>query len=75
MKKTAFAGIDIGTTGAKCCIFDENEKLVATDKRNYRIIQPRPGWVEQDPDEILSAVYSSIRESIELAGDMYEIKL
>jgi len=73
MAKTAFIGIDIGTTGARCCIFDGDGRLISMAKRNYRIIQPKPGWVEQDPDEVVSAVYSSIKESLELANGEYEI--
>lgn len=73
-KKIAFAGVDIGTTGARCCLFDGDGVLLSTAKRNYRMIQPKPGWVEQDPDEILNAVYTSIREALSGLKGEYELE-
>ncbi|MBC7330860.1 MAG: gluconokinase [Synergistetes bacterium] len=67
-------GIDIGTTGARCCIFDGDGKLLSIAKRNYRIFQPKAGWVEQDPDEILEALYFSIREALSRLEDGYEVE-
>ncbi|MCS7232833.1 MAG: gluconokinase [Synergistetes bacterium] len=73
-KKIAFAGVDIGTTGARCCIFDGNGVLLSTAKRNYRMIQPKIGWVEQNPDEIVSAVYTSMSEALSQLKGGYEIE-
>lgn len=73
MKKKAFIGLDIGTTGARSCIFDETGKLLAMEKKNYQLIQPRPGWVEQDPDEIVEAVLVCLKESLNKMNSDFEI--
>lgn len=74
-KRVAFLGIDIGTTGARCCAFDEDGQALSIAKRNYRVIQPKPGWVEQDPEEILKAVYDSVAQAIASLRDEYEVEV
>jgi len=49
-------GIDIGTTGTKAVVFDEDGKMLATAYRTYEEKFPRPGWVEMDPDLMWKAV-------------------
>lgn len=43
------AGIDVGTSGVKCIIIDENGAVMASATENYPIIIPQDGWSEQDP--------------------------
>ena len=61
-------GIDEGTTGCKTCVFDENGTLVGSDYREYPCYYPRPGWVEQTPDDILPALFESCRSAIAQSG-------
>ena len=42
-------GIDIGTSGTKTLICDEDGKVIATAMAEHPISSPRPGWSEQDP--------------------------
>ena len=42
------AGIDVGTTGTRCIIFDLEGKVVAGAYREYGSNYPHPGWAEQD---------------------------
>jgi len=58
-------GVDEGTTGCKAILFSEDGKQIASSSREYPSYYPQPGWVEQDIDEIKSAVFDCIRESIE----------
>jgi len=44
--------IDQGTTRTKAMIFDPEVHIVAEDYQELTPIYPRPGWVEQDPNEI-----------------------
>ena len=61
------ASIDIGTTSTRCMIFDENAKIVASSHRKNRLIYPKPGWVEQDPYEILENVRTVISDAIKIS--------
>ena len=44
-------GIDVGTSGTKTLICDEDGTVLATAMAEHRISSPRPGWSEQDPLE------------------------
>lgn len=57
-------GIDEGTTGCKAALFDLSGNQIAIAGREYPSYYPHPGWVEQDIDEIRSAVFASSREVI-----------
>lgn len=61
-------GIDEGTTGCKTCIFDLEGTVVATDYREYPSYYPRPGWVEQIPEDITPALFASCKTTIEGSG-------
>ncbi|MGI6239599.1 MAG: xylulokinase [Christensenellales bacterium] len=55
-------GIDIGTSGTKSIIADENGRVVASAIKTYPLHTPRPGWAEQDPADWWRAVIESLRE-------------
>lgn len=57
-------GLDGGTTGCKTCIFDLEGNLVGSDYREYPCYYPKPGWVEQIPEDLLPAFYDSIKAAI-----------
>src|SRR5438552_12837349 len=44
-------GIDIGTSGTKTLICDEDGKVLATAMAEHPIYSPKPGWSEQDPED------------------------
>lgn len=54
-------GVDIGTSSTKVIGVREDGKVLAHHQQDYKTQQPRPGWSEQDPEEILQAVKSGIR--------------
>lgn len=54
-------GIDIGTTDAKCSIYDLAGTPVASAYREYSMIHPREGWVEEDPNLWWSAVVANLQ--------------
>ncbi|MDR1899100.1 MAG: hypothetical protein LBQ55_03740 [Treponema sp.] len=45
-------GIDVGTTGAKAAVFDETGAQKGYGFEEYGIRCPRPGWAEQDAEEV-----------------------
>lgn len=46
--------LDAGTTSVRAMLFDEYGLKIAQAQRDISMSYPHPGWVEQDPVEILS---------------------
>src|SRR5437588_6202895 len=44
-------GIDIGTSGTKTLVCDENGTVLATAMAEHPISSPKPGWSEQNPED------------------------
>ena len=59
-----FMGIDVGTTNAKCMVFNDKGEVVASATREYPTYFPKPGWVEQDPEDWWRAVVEAVRECV-----------
>ena len=53
-KQKYIMALDAGTTSVRCILFDSYGCRVAHAQRDLTMIYPHPGWVEQDPIEILS---------------------
>ena len=58
-----FLGIDIGTSGCKAVLFDENGHQVSSAYREYDIITKQHGWAELDIDEVIGKCFEVIKES------------
>ena len=63
------AGLDIGTTGCKCTVFDDQGKYLAKAYRDYPVTRAVTGH-EIDAAAIMDAVYASIREMAEKYPDI-----
>jgi xylulokinase len=44
-------GIDIGTSGTKTLVCDQDGKVLATAMAEHPISSPNPGWSEQNPED------------------------
>ena len=55
-------GIDVGTSGTKTVLFDEEGKVLASALGTYPLSQPNNGWAEQDPNDWCDAVLSTLKE-------------
>ncbi len=62
------AGVDVGTTGARCMIFDVHGSPVASHYCDYGANYPRPGWVEQDPNLLIARTMQACRSAIDRSG-------
>lgn len=62
------AGVDMGTTGARCAIFDLEGRRLASEYREYGATYPKPGWVEQSVDELLAQTMVACQATIARAG-------
>ena len=61
-------GIDLGTSGTKTVLFDQNGKGLASATVEYPMAQPQNGWAEQDPADWANAAVSTIRTVLEKSG-------
>ena len=64
--------LDEGTTSARAIVFDEKGNILGMGRRPVRRILPKPGWVEQDPEEIWASQLSAAIEAVEDAGASFE---
>ena len=55
-------GLDIGTSGCKAVIINENGKILARAYKEYNSIVPRSGWLELDAKIFWDSVQSTICE-------------
>lgn len=60
--------IDAGTTNVNCTLYDRLGSAAGFGQRTVSQFFPNPGWVEQDPTEILEAVADSVRDATADAG-------
>ena len=61
-------GLDIGTTGCKAALFDEEGALLASASREYPILMPHPGWAEQDAEQVWRLAQDVIRQVVAQVG-------
>lgn len=61
-------GIDIGTSSCKVAVFNEDGRVVAQASADYPLYYPKPGWVEQDPEEWWVSVCQAIRQCLKDGG-------
>ena len=76
MKKYIIA-LDEGTTSARSVLIDAEGKIAGVAQREFAQHYPHPGWVEHDPQEILSAQLGTMTELLAAnsvdAGDIDSI--
>ena len=72
-------GIDIGTSGTKTLLCDEEGVVLATANADHPIHTPRPGWSEQDPedwwDATIKATHAVLKKSKVKPADVSGIGL
>ncbi|KKB36973.1 gluconokinase [Bacillus thermotolerans] len=68
MSKPYMMGVDIGTTSTKAVIFKKDGSFVHRAGMEYPLHTPVPGAAEQDPEQILQAVVTSIKNCLQESG-------
>ncbi|GIW96335.1 MAG: xylulokinase [Pirellulaceae bacterium] len=58
-----FLGIDIGTSGTKTLVVNEQGEILAEANQGYPLYHPRPLWSEQDPEDWWQAVIQTVRKA------------
>ncbi len=61
-------GIDLGTSGTKTVLFDQNGTAMASATVEYPMYQPHNGWAEQDPKDWWNAAVETIKTVLAKSG-------
>ncbi len=74
MRERYVAAIDQGTGSSRCLVFDRSGRIVSVAQKEHLHSDPRPGWVEHDPEEIWrnveEVVARALAEARLEAGDL-----
>lgn len=74
-----FLGIDLGTSAVKCILVDERGTVVGSHSVEYPLLQPQPGWAEQNPkdwwDGTAACIAALLRDSGIIGADIAGIGL
>jgi len=58
MEKKYVLAIDQGTSSSRAILFNKNLEILGVEQEEFTQIYPKPGWVEQNPDEIWESQYN-----------------
>ncbi|MCK5733720.1 MAG: xylulokinase, partial [Candidatus Latescibacteria bacterium] len=61
---TYLLGIDIGTTGVKTILVDEQGRTEKSATVEHPLFTPQPNWSEQHPEDWWKGTVASVREVI-----------
>lgn len=64
MKKEYVIGIDIGTSGCKSIIVDNEGSVIASAVEEYPLYTPKPGWAEQEPADWWNATLKTLQQIV-----------
>nr|MBA2463046.1 carbohydrate kinase [Actinomycetota bacterium] len=64
----AVLGVDVGTTAVKAAVVTADGRVLGTGSVEYPTHYPRPGWVEQDPEDWWRAACGAIQTALADAG-------
>ncbi len=57
-----FLGIDLGTSGLRALLVDENGAPIGSTEQHYSARHPHHGWSEQDPADWIAALEAAVAE-------------
>jgi len=58
----SYLGIDLGTSGLRALLQDEQGQTIASAEMHYDVSHPHDGWSEQDPQNWIDALEATIAE-------------
>lgn len=64
MTKKYLLALDQGTTSCRAILFDTRGQIVSSSQQPITQYFPHPGWVEQDPQEILRTQVAVLRDTL-----------
>jgi glycerol kinase len=66
--KARVLAIDEGTTSARAALYNQNGERVAMHSVPFAAQYPKPGWVEQDAEEVWRAQMEAVQAVLETGG-------
>lgn len=61
-------GVDIGTGSSKAVAVTPTGQITAAHRHAYTTQHPQPGYSEQDPEEIIAAIITTIQKTVQQMG-------
>ncbi|MCI2062775.1 MAG: glycerol kinase GlpK [Eubacteriaceae bacterium] len=68
MPEKYYLGIDQGTTGTAALILNSNLEVISQGYADYKLLYPKPGWVEHNPIDIWNAVLDAVLQACNAAN-------
>lgn len=65
--------LDLGTTGNRAIAFSQNGQIMAQSYRKFSQYNPKPGWVEQNAEELYFSCEYVLRDCLEKLDNKCEI--
>ncbi len=59
-----YLGVDLGTTGTKAILFDENDNVLGKGYESYKLITPAEKFFEQNAEDWYQAVVNSVKTAV-----------
>jgi glycerol kinase len=56
--------LDQGTTSSRAVVLHQDGSILAQARREFPQHYPEPGWVEHDPEDLLTSILESAREAL-----------
>lgn len=66
--KRFLVALDQGTTSSRAVVFTAEGEVIASAAHAFPQIYPQPGWVEHNPEDILSSQTAALQEAVRKAG-------
>ena len=67
MKIEYVIGADIGTSSTRVIICDKNGQIISEGRSVYKLIRPKPGWIEQKAEWWYETFCSACKQALEKA--------
>lgn len=64
-----FVGIDLGTSGVKLLLLDQEGRILGARTEEYPLSFPKPGWSEQDPNAWLAQTKAGLTKLLAEHGN------
>ena len=68
MNRRYIVALDQGTTSSRAVVFTPEGSIVSSAAMEFKQHYPQPGWVEHDPDDILSTQVESLRAAVRMTS-------
>ena len=60
--------MDLGTTSVRCILFNKKAEVCSVEQQEFTQYFPNPGWVEHDPQEIITKLIAVSKKALQNIG-------